>query len=74
MIRKLKSGKYRLYFRKMNPKTGRLLWLAACFALGLAAAAARCRRRAVPGKTMSPGPRHRFWATDLFFLPCGRDA
>jgi hypothetical protein len=23
MIRKLKSGKYRLYFRKNNPKTGR---------------------------------------------------
>jgi len=23
MIRKLKSGEYRLYFRKVNPKTGR---------------------------------------------------
>jgi hypothetical protein len=23
MIRKLKSGQYRLYFRKVNPKTGK---------------------------------------------------
>ena len=23
MIRKLKSGEYRLYYRKVNPKTGR---------------------------------------------------
>ena len=46
MIRKLKSGQYRLYSRKVNPKTGKRRNLST---FASRAAAEKCTRRSVPG-------------------------
>ena len=62
MIRRLSSGKYRLYSRKVNPKTGRRRNLGT---FGTRAAAERHERATADGRPLAAG-RHALLSALLF--------
>ena len=78
MIRKLPSGKYRLYSRKKNPKTGRRrnLGTFASRAAAENATSVRCsisngtrRRSTIPPQSVHHFAGRRLYALDLNHLP-----